>query len=122
MSMLTRPPQRNAAIASRYVPMSPLHPGWRHSHVKSGVSSIAAHCALQYLSSAPTVQLHGGCAHFFVVANSVCMAFPSFSRSEPSARNSSSAAIYHRLQALRYTALSVLRLPTSHVDLLFSPP
>jgi len=30
----------------------------------SGVFSIASHCALQYLPDF-TVQLHGGCAHFF---------------------------------------------------------
>jgi hypothetical protein len=33
----------------------------------SGVFSIASHCALQYFSDV-TLQLHIGCAHFFMSA------------------------------------------------------
>jgi hypothetical protein len=36
----------------------------RHSQAKSGVCSIVSHCALQYLSSGPTSQMHGGWARF----------------------------------------------------------
>ena len=42
----------------------PVHPAWLQRHSRSGVFSIAAHSALQYLLPSVVLQLQGGCSHF----------------------------------------------------------
>src|SRR5271163_1122998 len=57
-----------------YDPIFPLQALWLQSQRRSGVSSMAEHCTLQYSVSGPTSQVHGGWAHVFTSANFSFMA------------------------------------------------